>query len=82
MRIQPFKLNSLLYWIISYQICTVSPFIVTFVPGVTWLDIFSDLLTDNEENLKPQYDLDDTHLNPSYVALLETAFQKHYETMK
>ena len=59
-----------------------SPFVLSCIPGVTWLDISSDLLTKNEENLDPQYDLDGTHLNPSYVSLLEAAFQKHYDSIK
>jgi len=39
-------------------------------PKILWMEFFGDLL-DNEGNLKKEYELDGTHLNPQYLPLLE-----------
>ena len=52
------------------------------VAGVVWLDFFEQLLiapsadTDAAWKLNPAYRLDGTHLNPSYLHLLEAALSK------
>jgi hypothetical protein len=43
---------------------------------LTWLDFFPQLLTKDMEHLEPSYALDGTHMNPAYLPLLETAFEK------
>jgi hypothetical protein len=39
-----------------------------------WLDFFDDLLQDGK--LKPEYELDGTHLHPKYVSLIEKSINK------
>jgi len=38
-----------------------------------WLNFFDELLSNNGSNLKPEFELDGTHLHPKYVSLLESA---------
>ena len=40
---------------------------------VKWLDFFDDLLTPDRDKLKPEYQLDGTHISPKYISLLESA---------
>ena len=40
---------------------------------VTWLNFFDSLLTDDGNGLRKEYELDGTHMNPSYLTLLEKA---------
>ncbi|KAK5575602.1 hypothetical protein RB653_006735 [Dictyostelium firmibasis] len=44
-----------------------------------WLDFFSNLLNPQDENaFNTQYALDGTHMNPSYVPLIENCINNHY----
>ena len=36
-----------------------------------WLDIDKELLTEDETKLKSIYEMDGTHLNPTYISLIE-----------
>ena len=41
------------------------------VEGLEWIDgVFKRLLTPDGSKLKSEYELDGTHLHPSYVSLL------------
>jgi hypothetical protein len=42
-----------------------------------WLDFLPDLLTNNLQDLNSSYELDGTHLNPSYLYLLEREMNKY-----
>jgi len=44
-------------------------------PALHLLDFADRLLTDDKEALKKEYELDGTHLNPSYLPLVESALQ-------
>nr|XP_006817955.1 PREDICTED: uncharacterized protein LOC102802627 [Saccoglossus kowalevskii] len=44
--------------------------------GMTWLDFVDDLLVGSDRCLDPQYYLDETHLHPHYLPLLETALNR------
>jgi hypothetical protein len=41
-----------------------------------WLDIFSQLLSDDGERLRDGLELDGTHLNPAYIPILETGINQ------
>jgi len=41
-----------------------------------WLDFFDSLLTEDKSSLKKEYDLDGTHMNPSYIPLIEESIEK------
>lgn len=41
-----------------------------------WLDFFDGLLTDDRSALRPDLQLDGTHLHPDYLRLLPTAWEK------
>ncbi|EGC37627.1 hypothetical protein DICPUDRAFT_76739 [Dictyostelium purpureum] len=44
-----------------------------------WLDFFPTLLKPQNENaFNPIYALDGTHMNPTYVSLIEASINKHY----
>lgn len=45
------------------------------LPFVRKLDFFSNLL-DEDGKLREQYNLDDTHLDPSYLQLLQDSIAK------
>jgi hypothetical protein len=40
-----------------------------------WLEFFDELLTDDQKSLRPEYELDGTHLHPSYLSLLVRALE-------
>lgn len=42
-------------------------------PGLHWLDFFGDLLTPDGTGFNTAYELDGTHMNPTYLPLLEKA---------
>ena len=44
-----------------------------------WLDIFPQLLTDDGEKLRPEFELDGTHMNPCYLSLVENAINAKYQ---
>ena len=47
---------------------------------MTWLDIFFGLLENNENNelqFNHIYRMDDTHINPSYIHLIEEVMNKY-----
>lgn len=44
-------------------------------PSLKWLDFFEDLLTPDAK-LKPEYELDGTHMHPSYLPLLQRELEK------
>jgi hypothetical protein len=47
------------------------------IPGVQWLDFFDDMLTDSiPPMLKDRYKMDGTHLNPTYVELIERSLNQ------
>ena len=41
-----------------------------------WLNFLQDLLTDDLQNLNPAFELDGTHLNPSYLYLIQREINK------
>lgn len=41
--------------------------------GIVWLDFFSSLLTEDGNSLVSDYTLDGTHMNPTYISLLESS---------
>ena len=58
---------------------------VAGLKGVQWLDFFDELVNTVQSadaleapkvTLKPEFALDGTHLNPSYLRLLETSLKK------
>lgn len=62
------------------------------IKGVQWLDFFEDLVDTTYSSadaldapkvtLKPEFALDGTHLNPSYLRLLEASLKKLDKTTK
>ncbi|XP_070539318.1 uncharacterized protein [Ptychodera flava] len=48
------------------------------MPGLTWLDLADELLTKSGDALDPKYSLDETHLHPEYLHLLEKAINKKH----
>jgi hypothetical protein len=45
-------------------------------PLLTWLDFFAGFLTADGLALKPEYELDGTHLAPAYLPLMQQALQQ------
>jgi hypothetical protein len=45
-------------------------------PGLTYLDFFDGLLTEDKKLLNPDFTLDGTHMNPTYLPLVSEAFRK------
>ncbi|TMW60256.1 hypothetical protein Poli38472_000298 [Pythium oligandrum] len=45
----------------------------------TWLDFFDDLLEGSPAKLRSCYELDGTHLHPSYLQVLERELSKHVQ---
>jgi len=50
---------------------------VVKTPKLLWLDFFDDLLDGEGGQMKAEYEFDGTHLNPSYLSLLERSIEKH-----
>ena len=46
---------------------------VEAVNGLHWLNFFDKLLTSDGEGFNKKYELDGTHMNPTYIALLADA---------
>ena len=49
-------------------------------PGLHWLDFQSELVTSDDlktMKLRPEYELDGTHLNPAYLKLLEKSLEQY-----
>ncbi|XP_077987691.1 uncharacterized protein LOC144442265 isoform X2 [Glandiceps talaboti] len=51
---------------------------VRSMPGLSWLDFVGELVSHDRKDLDPQYYLDQTHLHPSYLTLLEQAINQKY----
>jgi len=49
-------------------------------PELVWLDFADKLLTPDREELRKEFELDGTHLNPSYVSLVEAALEQKTTT--
>jgi len=43
--------------------------------GLIWLEFFDHLLTPDGLKLNPNFELDDTHMNPTYLPLVSNAFK-------
>jgi len=51
-------------------------------PGLYWLNFADDLLTPDKTKLNPQFDLDGTHMNPTYLYLIENTLEEALEQLK
>ncbi|CAM9515637.1 unnamed protein product [Choristocarpus tenellus] len=49
---------------------------VEATPCLHWLDFFDDMLTEDGMKLRPELELDGTHLSPAYLGLLEGTLRK------
>ncbi|KYQ91459.1 hypothetical protein DLAC_08426 [Tieghemostelium lacteum] len=47
-------------------------------PQLVYLDFFEDLLINDSKDFNQIYALDGTHMNPSYVKLIESSINQHY----
>jgi hypothetical protein len=42
-------------------------------PGLHYLDFFEGLLSEDKTKLNPKFELDGTHMNPTYLPLVESS---------
>ncbi|CAE7449251.1 Aste57867_8367, partial [Symbiodinium microadriaticum] len=52
---------------------------VAGLQGCTWLDFYSSMLSNDGQHLKEEWQLDGTHVHPSYVALIERCLNQGLE---